>query len=181
MPEKIRPRVFRSPLVAPETEVNETPSASFADLLRMLAEGIADAQASLDKASADMAVELAETTVEIVPRITETIDAEGNVTFAQAPAQEVSLLALGVTPTFYQFSEAKVEVAMDLKIVENQTETGDAKRRRLGLFAETANIRFERKLNRDVTVSSKISATLVPVPKPLRLEPTRVTKTPDES
>ncbi len=181
MPENIRPRVFRSPLVTPETEVNETPSASFADLLRMLAEGIADAQASLDKASADMVVELAETTVQIVPRITETIDAAGNVTFAQAPAQEVSLLALGVTPTFYQFSEAKVEVAMDLKIVENLTETGTAKRRRLGLFAETANIRFERKLNRDVTVSSKISATLVPVPKPLRLEPTRVTETPDES
>ena len=180
MPEDIRPRVFRSPLVAPETEVNEAPSASFADLLRMLAEGIADAQASLDKASADMVVELAETRVQIIPRVTETIDEAGNVTFTQAPAQEASLLELGVTPTFYQFSEAKVEVAMDLKIVENETESGDGKRRRYGLFAETANIRFERKLNRDVKVSSKVSATLVPVPKPLRLEPARVTNTPDD-
>ena len=179
MPENIRRRVFRPPLVAPETEVHETPSASFADLLRMLAEGIADAQASLDKVSADMVVELAETKVEIVPRVTETIDEAGNMTFTQAPAQEVSLLELGVTPTFYQFSEATVDVAMDLKIVENETESGDGKRR-YSLFAETFNIRFERKLNRDVKVSSKITATLVPVPKPLRLEPARVTNTPDD-
>lgn len=179
MPENIRPPIFRPPFVGPETEVRETSSTSFADLLRMLAEGIADAQASLDKTSADMVVDLANTKVDMVPRITETIDEAGNITFTQAPAQEVSLLDLGVTPTFYQFSEAKVEVAMDLKIVENETESGDRKKR-YGLFAETSNIRFERKLNRDVKVSSKISATLVPVPKPLRLEPARVTNTPED-
>ena len=178
MPENFRPRVFRPPLVAPETRVREAPDVSFADLLRMMAEGVADAQTSLDKASADMVVEFAQTTVKVVPRITEIIDAKGNITYKHAEAQEISLLDLGVSPTFYQFSDAKVEVAMDLKIVENSTESGNGKKR-YSMFAETANIRFERKLNRDVKVSSKLSATLIPVPKPLRLEPERVTTTPD--
>ncbi|MBL8134010.1 MAG: hypothetical protein JNL42_19265 [Anaerolineae bacterium] len=166
---------FRRPLVKPETPVRETPSASFGDLVRMLAEGIADAQASLDRASAAMVVELANTKVEMIPAVTETIDENGNVAYSSAEPQEVSLLHLGVRPTFYQFSQAVVEVVMDIKIVENDTESGD---RRYTLFADTSNVRFERKLNRDVKVSSKLTATLVPVPMPLRLEPAQTTHTP---
>jgi hypothetical protein len=174
-PELSGARVFRPPLVLPDTPVRETPSASFGDLVRMLAEGIADAQASLDRASAEMVVELANTKVEIIPSVTETIDANGNVTYTNAPPQTVSLLHLGVRPTFYQFSQAIVEVAMDIKIVENETENGQ---KRYTLFADTANVRFERKLNRDVKISSKLTATLVPVPMPLRLEPVQTTTTP---
>lgn len=170
-------RSFRDPIVAPEVPVRETPSVSFGDLVRMLAEGIADAQTSLDRASADLVEELAGTMVSVVPRVTETIDADGNVAYEQAPAQPVSLLSLGVTPTFYQFSQATVEVAMDIKIVENEQVREDGKRS-YGLFAGTADVRTERKLNRDVTVSSKVTATLVPVPMPLRLEPTRSTTGP---
>jgi hypothetical protein len=154
-------RAFREPIVAADVPVRESPSVSFADLVRMLAEGIADAQTNLDRASAALVQELAAATVEIVPSVTEVIDEDGNVTFEQGDPQEVSLLSLGVTPTFYQFSQATVEVAMD------------------GLFAGTAEVRAERKLNRDVTVHSKVTATLVPVPMPLRLEPTRTTTTPE--
>lgn len=160
--------IFRRPLVAPETPVKETPSASFGDLVRMLAEGIADAQASLDRSSAEMVVELANTEVEIIPTVTETIDENGIVNYTNGAPQKVSLLQLGVRPTFYQFSQAVVEVVMDIRIVENETENGQ---RRFSLFANTSDVRFERKLNRDVKVSSKLTATLVPVPMPLRLEP----------
>lgn len=176
-------RAFRPPIVTPEVKVRETASVSFADLVRMLAEGIADAQASLDRASAELVVELANTKVNIIPRITEVIDENGNVTYEQGEAQEVSLLDIGVTPTFYQFSESTVEVVMDIKIVENESESGSNKERRYGLFAETANVRFERKLSRNVEVSSKLTAKLVPVPMPLRLDPERstaVTQPPDE-
>ena len=166
--------VFRRPLVTPETPVRETPSASFGDLVRMLAEGIADAQASLDRASAEMVVELANTEVEIIPTVTETIDENGIVNYTNGAPQKVSLLQLGVRPTFYQFSQAVVEVVMDIRIVENETENGQ---RRFSLFANTSDVRFERKLNRDVKVSSKLTATLVPVPMPLRLEPV-ITTTP---
>jgi hypothetical protein len=171
-------RAFREPIVGPEIPVRESPSVSFADLVRMMAEGIADAQTSLDRASAELVQELAAATVEIVPRVEEVIDENGNVTFEQADPQEVSLLSLGVTPTFYQFSQATVEVVMDIKVVEQEQESGTG-RRTYGLFAGTAEVRAERKLNRDVTVHSKVTATLVPVPMPLRLEPTRTTTTPE--
>jgi hypothetical protein len=170
-------RAFRDPIVAPDVPVRESPSVSFADLVRMLAEGIADAQTSLDRASAELVQELAEAKVSIVPSVTETIDAEGNVSYEQGPAQEVSLLSLGVTPTFYQFSQSTVEVVMDIKIVESEQVKEDGKRS-YGLFAGTADVRAERKFNRDVSVHSKVTATLVPVPMPLRLEPTRTTTTP---
>lgn len=169
-------RSFRDPIVAPEVPVRETPSVSFGDLVRMLAEGIADAQTSLDRASADLVEELAGTMVRIVPQVTETIDANGKITFEQAEPQEVSLLSLGLTPTFFQFSQATVEVVMDIKVVEQQQVREDG-RRSYGLFAGTADVRTERKLNRDVAVHSKLTATLVPVPMPLRLEPIRTTTT----
>jgi hypothetical protein len=169
---------FRRPIVTPETPVRETPSASFGDLVRMLAEGIADAQASLDRASAELMVELANTEVEIIPSVTETIDANGLVTYQNGAPRKASLLQLGVRPTFYQFSQAVVEVIMDVKIVETETENG---KRRFNLFANTSDVRFERKLNRDVKVSSKLTATLVPVPMPLRLEPVVSTQTPTPS
>lgn len=183
MPTPLKPdhslRAFRAPVVSPALPVQEAEFASFPDLVRMLAEGIADAQTSLDRASAELVTELANTKIEIIPRITETIDEKGNVTFEQAPPREVSLLDIGLTPTFYQFSQATVEVAMDLKIVENLEESG-TKKRGFALFANTSNIRFERKLNRDVRVSSKLTATLVPVPKPLRIDPERTTTTASE-
>jgi hypothetical protein len=115
-----------------------------------------------------MVVELANTEVEIIPTVTETIDENGVVNYTNGAPQKVSLLQLGVRPTFYQFSQAVVEVVMDIKIVENETENGQ---RRFSLFANTSDVRFERKLNRDVKISSKLTATLVPVPMPLRLEP----------
>jgi hypothetical protein len=113
-------RAFRSPIVSADTPVKEIPATSFADLVRMLAEGIADAQMSLDKASAEMLTELAATKVSIVRNVTEVIDEKGNVTYKSGEPQTVSLLELGMMPAFYQFSQATVEVIMDLSIVENE-------------------------------------------------------------
>lgn len=173
-PEK--PRAFRPPIVPPETSVSEVPSTSFADLVRMLAEGIADAQLSLDRASAEMLVELANSRVDVVRNVTETIDEKGNVTYEPGKPQNLSLLELGMLPTFYQFSQATVEVSMDLQIVENTSESADAKGLKT-LYANTSNLRMERKLGRDVKIASKLTATLVPVPPPLRIEPSRNTQT----
>jgi hypothetical protein len=169
-------RAFREPIVPAEVVAPESPEVSFGDLVRMLAEGIADAQASLDRASAELVTELAATRVSVVPQITETVDEQGNVKFESAAPLELSLLELGVTPTFYGFSQATVEVALDVKVVESTTSTETGKR--FGLFAGTRDIRVERKLNRDVTMASKLSATLVPVPSPLRVEPVRTTTAP---
>src|SRR5262249_46231299 len=150
--------------VAADVPAAESPEVSFGDLVRMLAEGIADAQASLDRASAELVTELAATRVKIVPQVTETVDADGNVSYATADPVELSLLEIGVTPTFYAFSQATVEVTMDVKIVE--TTTSNETDKRFSLFAGTRDVRIERKLNRDVTTASKLTATLVPVPSP---------------
>lgn len=170
-------RGFREPIVTPEAPVRESPSVSFADLVRMLGEGIAEAQAKLDQASAELLQELAKTPVQIIPEVKEVVDADGNVSFEQAEPETVSLLSLGVMPTFYQFSQSTVEVTMDVKIVETEKETETGKRL-YTLFAGTAELRAERTLNRDVSAHSKLTATLVPVPMPLRLEPSRPTQTP---
>jgi len=169
-------RAFRQPVVPAETKVNEIPSTSFADLIRMLAEGIADAQLSLDRASAEMLAELATTRVDVVRNITETIDEKGEISYKADEPQSVSLLELGMLPTFYQFSQATVEVAMDLQIVENTSETTEAKGLKT-LFANTSSLRNERKLGREIKIASKLTATLVPVPPPLRIEPSRNTET----
>lgn len=167
---------FRPPLVGPDVPARETDSVNFGDLVRMLGEGIADAQASLDRSSAELVAELATTMVDIVPSVTEVIAEDGTVTFEHGEVRRVSLLDLGVTPTFYQFSSATVEAVLDLKTVVVETQTGGGKR--FGLLANTASVKTERKLNRDVHVTSKFTATLVPVPMPVRLEPVRTTTTP---
>lgn len=145
----------------------------FADLVRMVGEGIADAQRRLDQSSAALISELAEAKVDIVTTITETVAADGTVKTETGPPRTVSLLELGLLPTFYQFSETTVEVVMDLKLQETNETTSSGKERVKGLFAGTRDVRTERKLSRDVTVSSKLTATLVPVPAPIRLEPLR--------
>ncbi|RDD29264.1 hypothetical protein CR161_00280 [Prosthecochloris sp. ZM] len=170
----IKPQVFRDSLLSPSVRKQETQDASLADVIRLVAESVADAQTALDRASANLVTELAGQQVEVIPSITETIDSDGNVKYSQAKPRKVSLLDIGVMPTFYQFSQTVIEIQMDLKISEELNEKG-IKSGRMALLADTAGIRFERKLNRDVTVSSKVTATLVPVPMPLRLEPVRTT------
>lgn len=172
LPISDRLRAFRPPIVAPDLPSQEVPEVAFGDLVRMLAEGVAQGQQELDRASADMLVELAAAKVQIVPTITETIGEDGTVEYTQGAPQEVSLLDIGMSPTFFQFSEATVEVSMDLTLKESLEESGEGKRR-YGLFAGTSKVKAERKLNRDVSVSSKLTATMVPVPSPLRIEPSR--------
>ncbi len=161
------------PLVDPGLPVRETDSVSFADLVRLLGESVAAAQMSLDRASATLMAELAETYVDLVRNVTETIQPDGEITYETGEPQRVSLLELGVTPSFYRFSEASVEVVMDVKIVEATTESAEGPR--WGLFADTRSVKSERKLNRDVTMTSRLRATLVSVPSPLRVEPVRTT------
>lgn len=168
-------RAFRDPIVPPSGAIREAPSVAFADLVRMMAEGIADAQTELDLASAEMIVELANTRVSVVRSITETIQPDGTVETESGPPVDMSLLELGVQPTFYQFSESTIEVAMDLEIAE-EIDTEEKGKKRRALFARTRDIKEERKLNRDVSVSSKLTAKLVPVPSPVQLDVTRNTQ-----
>ena len=164
-------RPFRAPIIAAEQPRVEAAEVSFADMVRMLGEGIADAQVALDRASAEMVRELAGSKVEIIPEIVETIAADGKVSYAAGKPQVVSLLDIGVLPTFYQFAEASIEVVMDVRISETVDEK--TKEKRTALFASTREVTTDRQFSRDVKATSKFSARLVPVPSPLRIDPVR--------
>ncbi|MCH8338392.1 MAG: hypothetical protein IH858_06060 [Chloroflexi bacterium] len=157
----------------PLEPTRELPGTPFAELLTQMAEAIAEGQARLDLSSAEVLRALSETSVSIIPNIQQIIAEDGSVRFEQSEPMSVSLLDLGILPTFFAFSEASVEVVMDLKTVESITERGTSKKRTF-LFAGTQSLRTERRLNRDVSVHSKLSVKLVPVPAPALLEPTRI-------
>jgi hypothetical protein len=164
----------------------ETNDLSFADLVRLVAEGIMDAQTSLDRAAAQTLVQLANTPVEVVTHLVERIQPDGSVTYETKRGQR-TLLELGVLPTFYQFSEATVEVSLDLIIVEDpdseQPEEGNGggdepapynPYKPPRLKASTRQVRLERQLQREVRSHSRLTARLVPVPRPLRLDPVHI-------
>ena len=146
------------------------------DMVAKLALGIAEAQRSLDTNSIQTAVALAETTIEIVPFITQTISATGEVSLTQPDPIEMSLLQVGLNPTFYQFAEASIEVTMDIKTTTS-TETNikvgiEAK---VGFACWSASARIDvshnRKFGKEVRGTSRLFTKMVPVPPPPRIFP----------
>jgi hypothetical protein len=158
----------------PLEPTQELPDAPLAEVITQLAEGVAEGQARLDLSAAQVASVLANSRVSVIPSVTQIVSEDGTTRYETASPVEVSLLELGITPTFYAFSEATAEVAMDLKVTESITET-DTSEQRAFLTMGTRSLRMERRLNRDVTAHSRLSVKLVPVPTPVRLEPTTIT------
>jgi hypothetical protein len=148
----------------------------FPDMVAKLSLGIAEAQRALDDNSVRTAQEIADTEIEVVPAITQTISATGDVSFANADAVEMSLLQVGLNPTFYQFSEASIEVTMDIKTTtstETSIKVGVAAK--VGFAAWSASARVDvahnRKFGKEVRGTSRLYTKLAPVPPPPRIFP----------
>ena len=146
------------------------------DMVAKLAFGIAQAQRALDDNSLNTAIELAKTKIDVVPLITETIANDGSVTIAEADPIKMSLIQVGLFPTFYQFAEASIEVEMDIKTTTS-TETNvkvnvEAK---VGFACWSASVKAEvshnRKFQKEVHGTAKLITRMVPVPPPPRLFP----------
>jgi hypothetical protein len=146
------------------------------DMVAKLALGIADAQRALDHNSVETAKALADTTIKVVPAMTQTIAADGSVTFAEAPAIDMSLLQVGLNPTFYQFAKVTIEVTMDIK-TSSSTETSIKVgiQARVGFACWSASARVDvshnRKFGREVHGTSRLYCEMVPVPPPPRIFP----------
>lgn len=102
---------------APRTVGQALLDVPFPEMVEKLGLAIAQAQTALDMNSISVAQELANTTVEpgtIVVAIKETVDANGAVTSSEPLYNDkpLSLIALGINPTFYAFSETIIEVKM---------------------------------------------------------------------
>ncbi|TVP46682.1 MAG: hypothetical protein EA350_06710 [Gemmatimonadales bacterium] len=146
------------------------------EMVMKLGLGVAEAQRALDENSVETAKLLADTEVPLVLAITQTIAADGSVSFTQAPPVDVSLLQIGLMPTFYQFAEATIEVTMDIKTtMSRETNIKVSAKAKVGFAMWSASVKTDvshnRKFGKEVRGTSRMITRMVPVPPPARLEP----------
>lgn len=167
-----------------------------ADMVRDLAAAVAEGQLSLDRASIETLQFLASeaNAIDLIPQVTEviapapsTVMVNGNavqvpgISVTQQPTTPVrtTLLQAGLLPTFYQFTEALIEVKLSITLRESgSTETsarpGFGKRRAMA-FAAPVNFRNASTYTHTTEGSSLLRVTMKPVPSPVRLAPDVVT------
>jgi len=148
----------------------------FPEMVTKLGLGIAEAQRALDENSVETAKLLADEKVSVVLGLTQTISADGTVAFGDPQTAEVSLLQIGLMPTFYQFSEATIEVTMDIKTTTStETNIKVSAKAKVGFGCWSASVKTDvshnRKFGKEVHGTSRLLTKMVPVPPPSRLEP----------
>ncbi len=186
MPLRAHHRPPRS--TAPDRTTQTVSDLPFDDLVSLLATGVADAQTALDVQTAETAASLAETELEVVPSLTRTIDPDGTVTTDAAAPERRSLLELGFTPARYRFSEATIEVEMDVGVAErdrsesdssenDRSETTDRPDRTHELRAGTQSVIDRRTFDREAGANARLAARLEPTPMPVRVGPDATVET----
>jgi hypothetical protein len=146
------------------------------EMVLKLGLGIAEAQRALDENSVATATMLANTEMPLVLAMTQTIAADGTVSYTQAPAVNISLLQIGLLPTFYQFSEATIEVTMDIKTTtSSETNIKVSAQAKVGFGMWSASVKTDvshnRKFGKEVRGTSRLFTKMVPVPPPARIAP----------
>ena len=173
----------------------------FAEMVRNLAVAIADGQTALDRNSLATLQALVSTEVDLITDITEVIEPEvrsvdigggesirvtgARITPSAAPPVRMTMFQAGLLPTFYQFTEASIEVRLSITMREERTgeTTGETispglatgpSWLRLGAtraYASSVDYRSASKYNYQAAGASVLRATMRPVPPPSRLEP----------
>ena len=171
---------------------NELQEAHFGEILRSIAQGIADGQRALDLAAIQTLQVLSNTTIEIIPEISEVITGQPlTVPISGQPSIEVtgarvtanasdpvamSALQAGLLPSFYQFTETVIELKMSIQLREaTQTETDGTQKTGIFAFGSHVNFRTQNTYSYSVDASSSVTATLKPVPANIRLTPSIIT------
>jgi hypothetical protein len=175
------------------TEIgNEISEVPFGDMLKSVAEGIAQGQQALDLASVQTLIELSQTMVELIPEVTEVItpqpiavDVPGQppiqvtgarVTATPSPAVTMSALQAGISPQFYQFTETTIVLKMSVQMREVQeTDTNGTSQSVFRAFGSHVNFRTSNTFSYGADASSSVTAVLRPVPPPSRITPATVT------
>ena len=181
----------------------------FAEMVRNLAVAIADGQAALDRNSLDTLRALVNEEVEVLTEITEIIAPEvtdvlvkvtgsdgrvredtvsvtgARVTASGAKPVSMNMLQAGLFPTFYQFTEAIIEVRLSITMRDDRQTTTSGERPegprrfldmgRTRAFASTVDYRTANSYSYQASGASLLRATMRPVPAPSRLQPTTTT------
>jgi len=172
----------------------------FAELVRNLAVAIADGQTALDRNSLDTLRALVATNVDVLTDITEVISPDiqdvtisgvgpdgteysqtiqvtgARVTSSGAAPVSMNMLQAGLFPTFYQFTEATVEVKLSITMREDDTSSASGTSS-LGLgasraYASSVDYRTQNTYSYVASGATRLTATIKPVPPPSRLAPT---------
>ena len=172
----------------------------FADMVRNLASAVAEGQFALDQSSIETLKFLVDekNAIELIPEIAEIIERASRTVKITTPAGDetvtvdgvalradpgkpvkTTLLQAGILPTFYQFTEALIEVK--LSITMKRTEESDIEgrpgflKRRVMAFGSPVNYRTANTYSYTAQGSSLLRITMKPVPAPARLLPDIVT------
>lgn len=167
-----------------------------ADMLRDLAGAVAEGQLALDRASIDTlkylasqanAIDLIPEVVEVIALSSSSVGVNGQnvsvpgVSVTQQPTTPVktTLLQAGLLPTFYQFTEALIEVKLSVTLKETSTTETSGRpgftKRSVMAYAAPVNFRNASTYSHTAEGSSLLRVTMKPVPAPVRLAPDVVT------
>jgi hypothetical protein len=172
----------------------------FGEMLRNLAFAVAEGQLALDKSSIATLQHLMTTNVGLVTQVTEIIEPSvqqvqvggqmlpvtgATIRASGAAPVTLTLLQAGLQPTFYQFTEATLEVKLSISVKrteESESEPNSSspsnvlvKGFKTRAFASSVNYRTSNTFSYTADGASVIRATLRPVPPPPRITPRTVT------
>jgi hypothetical protein len=152
------------------------------DMVAKLGMGVADAQSALDANSLETMRALSDpdNAIPIVPSVTRTISENGDVSYSAADPVDLTPIQIGLSPSFYEFSEATIEVTMDIKTTTSTETNVGVKAEAKGGFglwsaSVSTDVSHNRKFGKTVEGTSRLTTTMVPVPPPENLMPETLT------
>jgi hypothetical protein len=164
----------------------------FAEMVHNLALAIAQGQLELDRSAIQTLAFLIDpaNSVDLVTEITDVITpvqrtatvpggdpvnfTSAEVTSSSAAPVHMTLFQAGLSPTFYQFTEASIEVKMSITIREGEP-SGNRPGTAIKLHSAPVDFRTSNTFSYTAQGSSVLRATLKPVPAPSRLTPRTIT------
>ncbi len=128
-------------------------NAPFPEMVKNLGKSIAEAQYALDRVSMKLAQEMVATKVDL-------------------GGKEYSLLALGFTPTFYQYVDTLIEIKMVFSMTQSKEKgvEGTVGASYLGIVSASVTGSYSQKYQYSAEGSSLMRTKLVTIPSPPILE-----------
>ncbi len=171
---------------------SELQDVDFGELVRSIAQGIADGQHALDLSSIATLQTLSTTQVGVIPEIAEVITPEpfqvpvsgqspvwvtgARVTSTPSDPVTMSALQAGILPTFYSFAEATINLKVAISLRETQEVSTDGTvTTGFRAFGQHVNFRTQNTYSYSVDASAAVNVTMRPVPPPRSLQPAIVT------
>ena len=87
----------------------------------------------------------------------------------------MTALQAGITPTFYQFTEATIQLKLSMQVRQVDQTNTDGSSSGFLFFCSHVNFRTQNTYSYQVDGSASVTATMKPVPPPQRLTPATVT------